>query len=125
MAIQDILSAVASLAPYHLLSYSTLLGMSFYQSFIVVKVVHRALPGRAFVTLQGRLFPIYFQLQTLYLFFTAATFPPYGPISLLKDPASAVLFSLAGVGTLLNSFVYGPRTRQSMIERNSIGSPNP
>jgi hypothetical protein len=121
MGLQDIVSALANPAPYHLLSYSTLLGTSIYQSFIVVKTVHRVLPRPAFVTLQGRLFPIYFQLQTICLLLTAATFPPYGPISLVRDGPSVILFSVAGVGALLNFFVYGPRTRQAMIDRNQKG----
>lgn len=122
MGFQDVVSAMANLAPYHLLSYSTLVGMSIYQSFTVVKTAHRVLPRPAFTTLQGRLFPIYFQLQTVYFFLTAATFPPYGPISLAKDGTSAVLFSVAGVGTLLNFFVYGPRTRQAMIDLSRKGN---
>lgn len=118
MGFHEVFSAMANLAPYHLLSYSTLLGLSVYQSFIVVKIAHRVLPRPAFITLQGRLFPIYFQLQTLYLFLTVATFPPYGPMSLIKDGISTVLFSVAGVGALLNFFVYGPRTRQAMLDRS-------
>jgi hypothetical protein len=128
MAVQDLISALVNPAPYHLLSYSTLLGMSVYQSFTVVKTAHRVLGRPAFITLQGRLFPIYFQLQTFYLLLTAATFPPYGPLSLVKDGPSAVLFSVAGVGTLLNFFIYGPKTRQAMIDGygkgTSAGSPN-
>ncbi|OIW22566.1 hypothetical protein CONLIGDRAFT_587083 [Coniochaeta ligniaria NRRL 30616] len=124
MGFQDVVSAAANLAPYHLLSYSTLIGMSIFQSFTVVKTAHRVLPRPAFTTLQARLFPIYFQLQTLYFFLTAATFPPYGPVSLIKDGTSAALFSVAGTGVLLNFFVYGPRTRQAMIDRSrKAGAP--
>ncbi|KAB5522926.1 hypothetical protein GE09DRAFT_1154618 [Coniochaeta sp. 2T2.1] len=122
MGFQDIVSATANLAPFHLLSYSSLLGMSLYQSFTVVKMAHRVLPRPAFVTLQGRLFPIYFQLQTFYLFLTAATFPPYGPLSLIKDRISTVLFSVAGIGALLNFLIYGPRTGRLMMERNRKGT---
>jgi hypothetical protein len=122
MGLQDVMSAVANLAPYHLLSYSALLGMSFFHSFTVVKTTYRVLPRPAFITLQARLFPIYFQLQTFYLFLAAATFPPYGPISLVQDGTSAVLFSVAGIGTLLNFYVYGPKMRQIMIDRHGKGT---
>lgn len=121
MGFDGVVSVMANFAPYHLLSYSALLGMSFYQSFTVVKTVHRALPRPAFVALQGRLFPVYFKLQTFYLFLTAATLPPYGPLSLVKDGTSAVLFTIAGISALLNFFLYGPRTRQAMIDRHGKG----
>jgi hypothetical protein len=122
MAIHAILSQLATLAaPIHLLSYSYLIGMQFYQSFIIVKTVHRTLPRPAFTTLQARLFPIYFRLQSILLLLTALTFPPYGPVSLLSDRLALVSLSIAGTTAGLNLFVHGPRTRAAMLEKAGQG----
>ncbi len=51
----------------HLLFYATLLGAELFQTFILTKVSFHALPRSAFITLQKRLFPVYFRAQTLYL----------------------------------------------------------
>ncbi|OTA89068.1 hypothetical protein M434DRAFT_23514 [Hypoxylon sp. CO27-5] len=83
-------SPAVFLAPLHLLSYSTLLGTELYQSFVVTKICYQALPRSAFNTLQKRVFPIYFRSQALLLLLTAS---------------------------LLNLTIYGPRTRQIMIDR--------
>lgn len=105
------------LAPLHILSFSTLLGTELYQSFVMVKVCYQALPRSAFTTLQKRVFPIYFRIQTLLVFLTAATIPPYGPLTLRESKSNWIPFTVAGVTALLNLAIYGPRTRQVMIDR--------
>ncbi|KAI1100827.1 hypothetical protein F4804DRAFT_344434 [Jackrogersella minutella] len=110
-------SPASFLAPLHLLSYSTLLGTELYQSFVMVKVCHQALPRSAFTTLQKRVFPIYFCGQTVLLLLTAATIPPYGPLTLQASKSNWMPFTIAGVTALLNLMIYGPRTRQIMIDR--------
>lgn len=118
MAIVDSAWSPANfLAPLHVLSFSTLLGTQLYQSFVMTKVCHQALPRTAFTTLQKRIFPIYFRGQTLLLFITAATIPPYGPWTLKASKSNWVPFVVAGVTALLNLVVYGPRTRQIMVDR--------
>ncbi|KAF7559862.1 hypothetical protein G7046_g4281 [Stylonectria norvegica] len=114
---QSVLSAITNLAPYHLLSFSALLGTELYQTFIITKVAYDTLPRTSFTTLQKKLFPLYFQGQSLLLFLTAVTFPPYGPVSLIQKKGDWIPFAVAGVAAAFNLKVYGPRTRQSMIDR--------
>ncbi|RKU45306.1 hypothetical protein DL546_006890 [Coniochaeta pulveracea] len=122
MITQPMLSVLATLAaPFHLVSYSFLTGMQLFQSFIVVKVVHRTLPRPAFTTLQARLFPLYFRLQTVLLLLTALTYPTYGPVSLLSDRVALVSLSVAGATAGLNLSLYGPRTKMAMLERAETG----
>jgi hypothetical protein len=63
------------LSPIHLLLYSTLLGTQLYQSFIVTKVTHRALPISSFTSLQKKLFPAYFRTTALLALGTFITWP--------------------------------------------------
>ncbi|KAI0907209.1 hypothetical protein F4824DRAFT_488666 [Ustulina deusta] len=105
------------LAPLHLLSFSALLGTQLYQTFIVTKICYVSLPPSAFTTLQKRLFPIYFRSQSLLLLLTVVTIPSQGPLTLIAHKAAWIPFAVAGVTATLNWWVYGPRTRQIMIER--------
>lgn len=105
------------LAPLHLLSFSTLLGAQLYQTFIVTKICYISLPRSAFTTLQKRLFPIYFRCQSLLLLLTMITIPSQGPLTLVANKAAWIPFAIAGTTAALNLLVYGPRTRQIMIER--------
>ncbi|KAI1309921.1 hypothetical protein F5Y03DRAFT_347853 [Xylaria venustula] len=108
---------VPLLAPLHLLSFSTLLGSQLYQTFLVTKITHASLPRSAFTTLQKRLFPIYFRGQSLLLLLTVATVPPHGPFTVVADKAAWIPFAIAGITAILNYTIYGPRTRQIMMER--------
>ena len=105
------------LAPVHLLAYSTLLGIELYQSFVLTKVAHQALPRSAFTSLQGRLFPIYFRSQSLLLLIVVITFPPLGPVSIIRAKSDWIPFAIAGVTAGLNLVIFGPRTKRVMIER--------
>ena len=105
------------LPPAHLLAYSTLLGTELYQSFVMTKVAYQALPRSAFTTLQKRVFPIYFQSQSIFLLILAATFPPRGPISIFQKRGDWIAFAIAGVTAGFNLMVFGPRTQALMIER--------
>jgi hypothetical protein len=113
----DGISTLANLAPYHFLSYGTLLGTTLYQSFIVTKVCYQALPMSSFTTLQKRIFPIYFRTQTALLILTALTLPPYGPVSLVKKKRDWIPLAFATSMAMLNLIVYGPRTQTTMIAR--------
>ncbi|KAL9585329.1 MAG: hypothetical protein Q9212_001588 [Teloschistes hypoglaucus] len=97
--------------------YGTLLGTELYQSFVMTKICYRALPMSAFTTLQKRVFPAYFRIQSILLFLTAATHPPYGPLSLIKSPGDWIPLVLGGVLAALNLITYGPRTQDMMVER--------
>ncbi|KAI1735835.1 hypothetical protein F4680DRAFT_452498 [Xylaria scruposa] len=105
------------LAPLHLLSFSTLLGTQLYQTFVVTKICFVSLPRSAFTTLQKRLFPIYFSGQSMLLLLTIVTIPPHGPLTLVANKVAWIPFAIAGVTAALNLLVYGPRTKQLMIER--------
>ncbi|KAF1848712.1 uncharacterized protein K460DRAFT_309327 [Cucurbitaria berberidis CBS 394.84] len=105
------------LGPVHLLAYSTLLGTELYQSFVMTKVAYQALPRSAFTSLQKRVFPIYFQSQSLLLLLAAVSIPPHGLISLFKEKSDWIPFAVAGITAGLNLVVYGPRTKELMIEK--------
>ncbi|KAF2848074.1 hypothetical protein T440DRAFT_470426 [Plenodomus tracheiphilus IPT5] len=113
----DGLSTLANLAPYHVISYGTLLGTTLYQTFVMTKVCYQALPMSAFTTLQKRIFPIYFRMQTALLVLTAVTLPPYGPLSFFEKKKDWIPLGFASGLAVLNLFVYGPRTQTTMIER--------
>ncbi|KAF6222767.1 hypothetical protein HO133_000815 [Letharia lupina] len=76
------LSILYSPAPYHIISYGTLLGSSIYQSFINGIVSYRALSRPQFSTLQAALTPVYFALQTALPVIMALTYPG------VKSPSS-------------------------------------
>ncbi|KAL8673332.1 MAG: hypothetical protein Q9168_002256 [Polycauliona sp. 1 TL-2023] len=69
------LSTLGSLAPYHILTYGTLLGSSIFQSFIGGVVAFKSLPRAQFATLQSAIFPIYFSLQSACPILLALTYP--------------------------------------------------
>ncbi|EWG45113.1 hypothetical protein FVEG_06035 [Fusarium verticillioides 7600] len=105
------------LAPVHLLCFSTLLGSQLYQTFIVTKVTFKHLPRTPYINLQKTLFPIFFQGQALLLFLTAITLPPYGVLSLIEHKSDWIPFAISGFVSGLNLMVFGPRTRQLMLDR--------
>ncbi len=121
MAFADVFSLILSvfgqLAPWHLLSYSALLGMELYQTFVVTKVAHVFLPQSAFHTLQKRIFPIYFRAQTALVVLTAISVPALGPRSLAQNKADWIPFAVAGATAVLNMTMYGPRTSKLMVDR--------
>jgi hypothetical protein len=103
----------------HLLSYSTLLGTTLYQSFILTKLAYRSLPRAAFISLQKAVFPVYFKLQTGLIFLSALTVPP-GVGSLVCTPWDWIPFGVAGVSGVLNLVVYEGRTRGVMLQRVEV-----
>lgn len=111
----------ALLAPIHVFSFSALLGSQLYQTFIVTKVTFQRLPRAPFINLQKYLFPIYFQSQTVLLFLSAATLPPYGPYSLIQNKSDWIPFLVSTVVSGLNLVVFGPRTRKLMLYRAEQG----
>ncbi|ERF68918.1 hypothetical protein EPUS_08078 [Endocarpon pusillum Z07020] len=69
------LSLLKSPAPYHLISYGTLLGSQVFQSFIGGIVAYRALPRPQFSSLQQAIFPVYFSMQAALPVILALTYP--------------------------------------------------
>ncbi|KHN99600.1 uncharacterized protein MAM_02453 [Metarhizium album ARSEF 1941] len=120
-------SIVSSPAPYHIISYGTLLGTSFFHSFINGPVMFKTVERPVFSAVQIKLFPIYFGLQTLLPAVLALTFPGdtlagvSSGISGLLAPASR-WHSLAPIATmfvtgLVNLVVLLPASAQTMKDR--------
>ncbi|CAD6583526.1 MAG: hypothetical protein ASARMPREDX12_001295 [Alectoria sarmentosa] len=85
------LSILSSPAPYHIISYGTLLGSSIYQSFVNGIVAYRALSRPQFSTLQAALTPVYFALQTALPVIMALTYPGIkssSPLGITTEPSS-------------------------------------
>lgn len=135
----DVLKTMGNLLPYHLLSYGALLGTEVYQvilsilstllptpstnrsqSFINTKICYQALPMREFITLNRRIFPVYFSCQVGLAALTAATRPPFSIVSLVQDVWSAVPLGVVLVMGSLNWFIYGPRTTTASLVRRAL-----
>jgi hypothetical protein len=105
------------LPPIHLLAYSTLLGTELYQSFMMTKISYQALPRAAFTTLQKRVFPVYFQSQSLLILLVTLTSPPHRPSAVMQDKCAWLPLLIAAMTAGLNLVVYGPRTQDLMVQR--------
>ncbi|KAJ1327818.1 DUF4149 domain-containing protein [Microdochium nivale] len=106
-------SAATMLAPVHLVSYSTLLGMQLWQSFAVTKITFHALPRSAFTTLNKRIFRVYFLGQAALVLITATT-----ALALFAPTPSAIItFAVMAASSLFNLVLWEPRARQAMIDR--------
>ncbi|KAI9765797.1 MAG: hypothetical protein M1840_007079, partial [Geoglossum simile] len=86
-------------------------------SFVMTKICYTALPSSAFTSLQKRVFPIYFRLQSLLVILTAITYPPSSLSSLASSTSDLLLLAFAGVTAVLNLVIYGPRTSRAMVQR--------
>lgn len=87
----------------------------------MTKVCYLYLPRPQFTTLQKRVFPIYFGIETALAVATAVTYPS-GSISALA--ANRVDLALLGVTlgmSVLNLLVYGPKTTEAMVQRSHQG----
>jgi len=71
----DPTSLVWSPAPYHIITYSTLLGTQFFHSFYNATVSYKTLERPQFAQLQRAIFPGYFGLQTAAPILLALTYP--------------------------------------------------
>ncbi|KAJ5198789.1 uncharacterized protein N7459_008652 [Penicillium hispanicum] len=110
--------------PYHVLSYGTLLGTQFFQSFVGGVVAFRALPRPQFSSLQAAIFPIYFSMQSALPVVVALTASRGGQalgISGLAAPENryTTLLPMATVAVtgLINQIVLRPLTMKIMRER--------
>ncbi|KAL3964728.1 hypothetical protein ACCO45_001732 [Purpureocillium lilacinum] len=120
-------SILVSVAPYHIISYGTLLGTSFFHSFINGPVMYKSIDRPAFSAAQTNLFPIYFSIQTVIPVILALTFPgntltgvPSGVSGLLDNSSrwdSLLPIAAMFVTGLANLAVIGPATTKTMKER--------
>ncbi|KAG0159284.1 hypothetical protein PDIDSM_6806 [Penicillium digitatum] len=115
--------------PYHVISFGTLLGTQFYQSFVGGFVAFRALPRPQFASLQSAIFPIYFSLQSALPIVVALTASHDGQVLGLSGLAAPenhlnTLLPLATVTVtgLVNMFVLRPMTTKVMRERKHQGA---
>ncbi|XEU97048.1 hypothetical protein FSHL1_002334 [Fusarium sambucinum] len=108
-------------APYHIITYGTLLGTTFFhQSFVNGIVAFRAVDRASFSAIQQKLFPIYFGLQTVLPGVLALTFPGNSLIGLANGPAGLVSefarwhsllpISVMGITGAINLLVLLPMT---------------
>jgi len=126
------LSPLYSPAPYHIISYGTLLGSQLYQSFVAGIIAFRTLERPQFRTLQQAVFPVYFSLQTTLPVLVALTFP--GEKTALGSTSSSLAGVLAEenrfsalvplvtmfVTGLLNLAVIGPKTVKIIQDRQRL-----
>jgi hypothetical protein len=120
---------------YHIITYGALLGSNIYQSFIAGPFAYSALPRPQFATLQTKITPPYFAIQTALPLFLALTWPgeKVAGASLRKNVGwRGVLESgnhwdaLVPIGLMLGTAVLnlallGPMTTKVMKERKHQG----
>ncbi|KAI9801689.1 MAG: hypothetical protein M1833_002371 [Piccolia ochrophora] len=118
------LSLLATPAPYHILSYGTLLGTQMFQSFVGGIVAYKALPRPQFASLQQAIFPVYFAMTTALPVVLALTYPSdrgNGGLggSLLAESKSTALVPIGVMfaTSLVNWVALGPATTKVMRER--------
>lgn len=88
-----------SSAPYHLLSYGTLTGVTLWHSYVSSLIARRTLQRQHLIALQSRLFPIYFTAQGV-----------LSGVALLtsSNQTSQIIFGITTVSSLINRFIVGP-----------------
>ncbi|KAI8721124.1 DUF4149 domain-containing protein [Fusarium sp. LHS14.1] len=120
-------AVVFSPAPYHIITYGTLLGTSFFHTFINGIVMIRTVDRPSFSAIQQKLFPIYFGLQTILPGILALTFPGNSLIGLSNGPRGLVTefarwHSLLPIGIMaltgaVNLTIFLPLTTETMKQR--------
>lgn len=122
-------ASLLSLAPYHVLSYGTLLGSQVFQSFIGGVMAYRTLARPQFSALQQGIFPVYFTMQTALPVILALTYPgERDALGVGPSSVSGVLLDKHRVNTLLplatilftslaNLLIVGPATTKIMHQR--------
>ncbi|KAG7137131.1 putative mitochondrial outer membrane protein like [Verticillium longisporum] len=119
-------------APYHIISYGTLLGTTFFHSFVNGITMFRVLERPSFSAAQNALFPIYFALQTALPAILALTYPgssnPLGVASGLSGLLDESNFrgTLLPIATIfvtgaVNLLVVLPATQKIMAARYAQG----
>ncbi|KAH6850277.1 hypothetical protein B0I37DRAFT_110219 [Chaetomium sp. MPI-CAGE-AT-0009] len=114
-------------APYHILSYGTLLGTTVFHTFVNGIIAFRALPRPYFGALMAQIFPVYFSMQATLPALLALTYPlrtgrgGAGGLAGVLEASNrwTVLAPLAGAFACAagNLVVVGPRTTRVMEER--------
>jgi hypothetical protein len=85
-------------------------------------VCYLYLPRPQFTTLQKRVFPIYFSIETALAVATALTYPPGSAFALPSNRVDLSLLALTLGMSVLNLFTYGPKTIKAMVQRSHQGN---
>ena len=91
------------------------------QTFVMTKVCYLYLPRPQFTTLQKRIFPLYFGIETALAATTAATYPSGSILALASHHLDSALLGLTLAMSGLNLLVYGPKTIVAMVHRSHQG----
>jgi hypothetical protein len=134
------LSSISDPKAYHILTYGTLLGSTFFQTFLGGPLAFKALPRPQFATLQQTVIPYFFALQTalttvLPLTWIGEKAAAIGDASIRHSAGTRGLLAKENIWTglvpiaimfgtsLLNLAVLGPATTKVMKERKYQGMP--
>ncbi|KAH8660047.1 hypothetical protein BX600DRAFT_522785 [Xylariales sp. PMI_506] len=117
-----LLTTLITLRSYHLIAWGSLLGTQMYQTFVMTKACYLYLPRPQFTTLQKRVFPIYFAIETALTVATALTYPAGSIVALLSSGVDLALLGITLGTSGLNLLVYGPRTTEAMVARTHQGA---
>ncbi|KAI5853495.1 hypothetical protein BZA05DRAFT_31050 [Tricharina praecox] len=113
-----LLASLTSAAAWHVLSYGTLLGSQFYQSFIGGVVAFRALPRPMFGLLQQRIFPVYFSMQIALPLAVLLSHPTASYDKLMATEAALPML-ITFATSAVNLVAVGPATTAIMRERKA------
>ncbi|EHK41264.1 uncharacterized protein TrAtP1_004706 [Trichoderma atroviride] len=122
-------SIIASVAPYHIITYGTALGTTFFHTFVTTVVMIRSVDLKTFQEVLFKLWPYYFGLQAATSAVLALTTPgsllTHSGISGFLAPANrwGTLVPIAAtfVSSLANLFVALPATIKLEQERYGQG----
>lgn len=137
----SVLTALTRLGSYHLIAWGSLLGTQLYQvrqswdsrvrvlitycawqTFAMTKLCYLYLPRAQFMTLQRKVFPVYFAIETALAVVTAVTYPGGSIIALSSNSVDSALLGIALGTSTLNLLVYGPKTSVALTNRNHAGN---
>lgn len=133
------LASLADYKAYHILSYGTFLGTTFFHSFVGGVVAYRDLPRPMFARLMEGTFPFYFGIQTALPLAMMLTFPGQTVLQLGEervgsDSGISGLFKAENrwtamvplmtmlISGAINTVVLGPATTKTMKQRHHQGS---
>lgn len=94
-----ITAVLTSPAPYHLLSYASMTGITLWQTVFGGPIAFKALPRQQFGLLQSKIFPIYFSLQSILSGLCLLT---------TSNRNARIVFLTSLAGGLINLLVVGP-----------------
>ncbi|KAH8128730.1 hypothetical protein ACSS6W_003794 [Trichoderma asperelloides] len=120
-------SIFASVAPFHIISYGTVLGTTFFHTFVTTVIMIRSVDIQTFSTVLIKLWPYYFGVQAAGTAALALTYPgnslTQSGISGLLAPSlrwgTLVPIAATFVSSIVNLFVAFPATLQ--VEKDRCG----